>query len=309
MLSKELSIKSLENKISKLSDEQARFIFLRVFHNGHKSRYPNRDPNQYRESYKTELYNRVYKEDKIDKMCECIDKIHTLFLEDEYLTWIKYDTRAQLFVYNYLVINKMVSPIRFGTNDRKDIQDTVHNILNILNNLIDGLHNRESFISEIEYKKRIINVIRSKWYTLKNNDNYSKWLKKADLEWVYNYLVEKNIYLYDMENYVNNDNRELRLLSSIDAVDIKLEKDQHPEPSLNKQFIIDKMKRAWSQQKYRDAGKTKKLYHLPLTKKTKIRLEKMAQVKGLSETAMLDILINRFYELDYIDVDGGKDLY
>jgi len=34
----------------------------------------------------------------------------------------------------------------------------------------------------------------------------------------------------------------------------------------------------------------------------------MAQVQGLSETAMLDILINRFYDLDYVDVDG-KELY
>ncbi len=34
----------------------------------------------------------------------------------------------------------------------------------------------------------------------------------------------------------------------------------------------------------------------------------MAQVKGLSETAMLDILINRSYEMEYVDIDG-KDLY
>ncbi len=58
----------------------------------------------------------------------------------------------------------------------------------------------------------------------------------------------------------------------------------------------------------RDAGKTKKPYHLPLTKNTKSRLTKMAQVQGLSETAMLETLINRSYELDYVNADG-KDLY
>ena len=79
-------------------------------------------------------------------------------------------------------------------------------------------------------------------------------------------------------------------------------------PSPERTLFVDKMKRAWSQQKYRDAGKTKKPYHLPLTKNTKDRLEKMAQVKGLSETAMLDILINRSYEMEYVDIDG-KDLY
>lgn len=34
----------------------------------------------------------------------------------------------------------------------------------------------------------------------------------------------------------------------------------------------------------------------------------MAQVQGLSETAMLETLINRSYELDYVD-DDGKGLY
>ena len=100
------------------------------------------------------------------------------------------------------------------------------------------------------------------------------------------------------------------ILAALDIVDFPIN-DKEIESyvqSDRKERIIDKMKRAWSQQKYRDAGKTKKPYHLPLTKKTKARLEKMAQVQGLSETATLDILINRFYELDYVDVDG-KDLY
>ncbi len=37
-------------------------------------------------------------------------------------------------------------------------------------------------------------------------------------------------------------------------------------------------------------------------------LAKMTQVQSLSETAMLDILINRFYEMEYVDIDG-KDIY
>ena len=103
------------------------------------------------------------------------------------------------------------------------------------------------------------------------------------------------------------------ILATLDLIDIPAydkEKNIYSSyiPSDRKERVVDKMKRAWSQQKYRDAGKTKNPYHLPLTKKTKGRLAKMAQVQGLSETAVLDILINRFYELDYVDVDG-KDLY
>ncbi|MDN6275298.1 MAG: hypothetical protein L0J53_02475, partial [Psychrobacter sp.] len=174
--------------------------------------------------------------------------------------------------------------------------------------LLEGLYDRDTRYSEVDYKRGVTEAIKDAWHILESNDNYSKWLKTADLDWVYNYLVERDLYQYDLEKYVGNNNRELRLLASLDAIDIKLEQGQSYTHSPNKTIIIDKMKRAWSQQKYRDAGKTKKPYHLPLTKKTKARLKKMAQVQGLSETAMLDIVINRFYELDYVDVDG-KDLY
>ena len=148
------------------------------------------------------------------------------------------------------------------------------------------------------------------------NSNYDKWLndnEERQLKWAANYLVEKKLIV----NVSNLENSKVELkaivLSSLDLIDYPSrievrDKNYSYKMSANKEIIIDKMKRAWSQQKYRDAGKTKKPYHLPLTKNTKARLKKMAQVQGLSETAMLDILINRFYELDYVDVDG-KDLY
>ena len=148
------------------------------------------------------------------------------------------------------------------------------------------------------------------------NSNYDKWLndnEERQLKWTANYLVEKKLIV----NVSNLENSKVELkaivLSSLDLIDYpsRIEvgnRNYSYKISANKEIIIDKMKRAWSQQKFRDAGKTKKPYHLPLTKNTKARLKKMAQVQGLSETAMLDILINRFYELDYVDVDG-KDLY
>ena len=68
------------------------------------------------------------------------------------------------------------------------------------------------------------------------------------------------------------------------------------------------MKRAWSQQKYRDAGKTKKPYHLPLTQQTQERLERMASIQNTTATLILDMLINSAYETDYVD-RHGKDIY
>lgn len=305
MLSEELKRKLLNDKINKLEERQAKFLFLKIFYGGDKSRYRSNYADRHVDSYKKELLERAYEEDKLDRVSRFLDKIHTLYLEEYELTWIEGDKRKQIFVYNYLVQNRMVSSRHFGRVHEKNTKDTIHNILN---NLLEGLYDRDTRYSEVDYKRGVTEAIKDAWHILESNDNYSKWLKTADLDWVYNYLVERDLYQYDLEKYVGNNNRELRLLASLDAIDIKLEQGQSYTHSPNKTIIIDKMKRAWSQQKYRDAGKTKKPYHLPLTKKTKARLKKMAQVQGLSETAMLDIVINRFYELDYVDVDG-KDLY
>ena len=127
------------------------------------------------------------------------------------------------------------------------------------------------------------------------------------------YLVKNKLMLDINGGLISEEILRDAVLASLDMIDYPIfaelkNRNFRYEPTANKELIIDKMKRAWSQQKYRDAGNTKKPYHLPLTKKTKARLEKMAQVQGVSETAMLDILINRFYDLDYVDVNG-KDLY
>ena len=305
MAIKELKIKYLRDRVYKLRESQARFLYLRVFYSGDKSRHLNENPNSRVDSYRKKLCDRAYNEDRIDLVNDYIDRIHNLYLEEYELTWIKGDERKQIFVYNFLFKNNMVSLRRFGRTREKNTKDTIHNILN---NLLEGLYDNDHKLLEVDYKKSIVEDIKEAWHILENNDNYSKWLKKAKLDWVQGYLADRHLYRYELENYVDNNNQELRLLASLDAIDIKLEEGQSYTHSLSKTIIIDKMKRAWSQQKFRDAGKTKKPYHLPLTKKTKARLAKMAKVKRLSETAMLDHLINMSYELDYID-ENGKDLY
>lgn len=188
----------------------------------------------------------------------------------------------------------------------------IKNMMELIYNFFD----RKENISTVESKIIFLNDMLSRLEEIVLNSNYGKWLnnnEEGQLEWTANYLVEKKL-IVSVSN-LRNSEVDLRaiVLASLDLIDYPSpheirDKNYSYKISANKEIIIDKMKRAWSQQKYRDAGKTKKPYHLPLTKKTKARLEKMAQVQGLSETAMLDILINRFYELDYVDVDG-KDLY
>lgn len=221
---------------------------------------------------------------------------------DENFVWLTDNLRAQIFTLNILAIecdynsfnknnNKLLEEI-YLFFDRKDNKDSVSNKITLL----DDIHKR--------------------WHEVYKKDNYSKWLKEKNriqIEWSQDYLKKlgkANNVVKDRESI-----EEIRffILATLDLIDYPAYNKERNTysgyvPSDRKERVIDKMKRAWSQQKYRDAGKTKKPYHLPLTKNTKSRLTKMAQVQGLSETAMLETLINRSYELDYVD-DDGKGLY
>lgn len=218
---------------------------------------------------------------------------------DENFLWLTDNLRAQIFTLTVLAME-----YDFNKNNNKLLEEIYL--------FFDRKDNRRS----ASYKINLLNDIHQRWFEVYKKDNYSKWLKKHDknqIEWAQDYLKKlgkANNVVKDRESI-----EEIRLfiLATLDLIDYpaynkKIDTYNGHRPSDRKERVVDKMKRAWSQQKYRDAGKTKKPYHLPLTKKTEARLAKMAQVQGLSETAMLDILINRFYDLNYLDVDG-KDLY
>lgn len=250
-----------------------------------------------------ELINKLARTDNFKQVVyDARSNMQCNLVPDEYFQWFKDSFRAQIFILNFL---EYEYDYHVKTHNLNDMIKTIYNFFDT--------NDKEN---TVEHKIILINNIYSIFEDVVSNDNYTKWLKTNEtdkLEWTANYLVKNKLMLDINGRLISEKILRDAVLASLDMIDNQIftelkNRDFRYEPTANKELIIDKMKRAWSQQKYRDAGKTKKPYHLPLTKKTKARLEKMAQVQGLSETAMLDILINRLYELDYIDVDG-KDLY
>ena len=71
---------------------------------------------------------------------------------------------------------------------------------------------------------------------------------------------------------------------------------------------IQKLKKAWQQKQFRDKGGLKKPYHLPLTKKTKSQLVALAEKMNISETKILEKLIEEAYQKEMLDAKG-KALY
>ncbi|WP_227592235.1 hypothetical protein [Acinetobacter sp. TTH0-4] len=61
---------------------------------------------------------------------------------------------------------------------------------------------------------------------------------------------------------------------------------------------LNKLKKSWQQNVFRSKNKDnlKKKFHLPLRKNTKVRLKELAEIDNISESELLEKLINREYE-------------
>lgn len=299
-----------DKKIRSLSFREV--IFLRKhFEEGLDSPF-NDMVNTSQADLKESLIERLSKSKDFMTLTESAlsDMTANLIPQDKF-KWLVNDIRAQAFLLGNMTKNEgLVTRLSGFSND----------LMPEIYKFFDGQPFHDRTIS-VEEKLRILNKTYSLWQRILEFDNYSKWLNVGDeskIAWTRDYLRTKRV-LIKHRGINSLDNKKVRdiLLASIDMIEINTNLDlslssrdirNSHEVSYLKKLFIDKMKRAWSQQKYRDAGKTKKPYHLPLTKKTKSRLEKMAEVQGLSETDMLNSLINHFYELKYLDADG-KDLY
>jgi len=175
----------------------------------------------------------------------------------------------------------------------------------------------------------LINQIKKINAQIIASEKYTKWIDNSSgrekgihiVEWSYDYLRDKQKSLNRVYSPTSIEEKKEVVLAALDLFDFKrvvfdplsLQKDAKSRSysyieSADKILFIERMKKSWSQQKFRDAGKTKKLYHLPLTKIANARLDKMAAVQGTTSTAILDMLINVAYEQDYID-EHGKDKY
>ncbi|PJG68899.1 hypothetical protein CVD08_17595, partial [Acinetobacter seifertii] len=68
--------------------------------------------------------------------------------------------------------------------------------------------------------------------------------------------------------------------------------------------FFEKMKKSWSQQNYRNSGKLKKPYHLPLTKTAQTQLEKLAELKNTKKENVIEELIAQEYS-KFTDSNGN----
>ena len=167
------------------------------------------------------------------------------------------------------------------------------------------IYELDKFNISLDEKITFLLTSKKEWFKNKEKYKLKKWLDKNDLkklEWINEYINKKppmNMFRDEIVISANN-------VDLYDSVLIKL-----GEPSFNsmdaRELYIEKMKKSWSQKKFRDDGKTKKPHHLPLTKESIRQLQQLSQLLDMKEQKIVEILIDeKFHEVATKD---GKTLY
>lgn len=250
---------------------------------------------------------------------------NSFFIEEEYFEWLYEDLRAQIFVLLYI---RSLLKLEIDIKNKFDSEDIIGYlyppeygdiIINKKGSVVECIYEIfDSYIidcifQEKNRKIKIIERARLVWSDLYNQCTYTDWVENADekqVRWLKKYLEDKGVYISDIQGISSTEYFHSVLLASLDFIDIKpfiLEDKKYKEPDSKKKFI-DRMKRSWSQKVHRDSGRAKKQYHLPLAKNTRDRLRKISMIEGVSESGILEKLINEEYGSKYLDVNG-KDKY
>lgn len=274
----------------------------------------------------SEIFSSLESSDKENITEELVRVVKEGTIDDKHWEWIKNSERTKLWFWNYFKYNRIIAGTKNIPSHQQASNDYFENtILDIYSYFESDTHIPNPYVMH-RYKKigeRSIELykndkltymikIREFYAAYRTNDRYFEWLNIKDnsqLVWAQNYLEKCGI-LLKPDGFISNSPtmKIAQIEASIDSIGNFEPLDSSSNTPPTRLLFINKMRRAWSQKNFREAGKVKSKYHLPLTKQTRKRLEKIAKVYGESDTATLELLINSAYETDFID-EQGKDLY
>lgn len=249
------------------------------------------------------------------KLAYIMSKRHNFIVPDEHFNWLENSYRAQIFTCFFLTQNYRVPDSVFADSYyRDDPLGTIYCCLDTQERL-RSISGKALPVNNIHDKIKLLNTIEKKWLNIIENDKYTLWVEKSDSEriaWIYGHLSRTGRLLSIDTVTIDHNNKLDLILASLDALHINHLSINDHEIALSviaiRKVSFDKIKRAWSQKKYTNAGKTKKPYHLPLTKVAKARLDKMASIEDVTPSIFLDNLINLAYEASYVN-EHGEDKY
>lgn len=193
---------------------------------------------------------------------------------------------------------KRVSPRRYRSHsprlrlDAKSLEAHPNNI----NERISAI--KDAFLfSEVdkEGQIQIIELMKHIWLEIFQHNHLGDWLKQKDTEqcdWAWNYIKNSEHSRYFTTwPPINHDEKYFAIQAVFDHGSW-----ENPD-KVN--LLLNSMKKAWSQKKFRDKSEGKKPYSVTMTTKTKDRLDELVLHHELKITDIIERLIKEEYEKVY----------
>ncbi|EOE3917718.1 CopG family transcriptional regulator [Vibrio cholerae] len=223
------------------------------------------------------------------------------------LEWIiKHNHRQCLYLFLSLLIHEQETSIlaRIITPEIYNNKKSLTNISTILNRSI-----LEHFNPEIEHNfdlmhehlllffisinKNIaialMDTLKAEWSKALKNNNHD-WIDKENtyqINWIIEYFKKSNI-----EPWFINNNQDLYFKYYLCVVLIDLwQQDDFIEKIGSKDYFLEKMKRSWSQQKYRLSVKDKKSINLRVDKEIEKKINKLCTNLKLTKSQLIELLL------------------
>ncbi|ORP17744.1 CopG family transcriptional regulator [Vibrio cholerae] len=142
--------------------------------------------------------------------------------------------------------------------------------------------NKDSAIRKMDRLKYL-------WSMAIKDKNYS-WIDKKNttqINWIIEYLKKSNIELWFIKNNEDIDYKHYSCLTLLD-----LWQEDYFIPKIgSKDYFIEKMKRSWSQQKYRLSVKDKKSINLRVDKEIEKKINKLCSDSKLTKSQLIELLL------------------
>ncbi|WP_233407609.1 hypothetical protein [Marinomonas spartinae] len=143
--------------------------------------------------------------------------------------------------------------------------------------------------AEPEQQQALIGLLREQWQTVLLDKSVVDWLEEENLlqwKWAWKYL--ENITQRPLKKAwepIDDQQLYMAIIATFDLAD-------NPD---RKALLVDKMKKAWSQKKFREKTNGKKPYSISMTLSTKQQLDVIAKEKGLKINDTIEELIKKEY--------------
>lgn len=145
------------------------------------------------------------------------------------------------------------------------------------------------------WKELVVNKIsflhlkQAEWSRIKTPSTATQWINPKNeslLVWCWEYLSKNHKAIF-VNTPTTNQEYFASILASLDTMSY-----EHPD---TKKLFLERMKKTWSQKKYRDSGKAKKQYSLPMEEYVREQLQEVSKYNNEKVHETLERIIRREY--------------